>query len=439
MQSRSHNIELGGFGNSQGTRSFATYSKTRFFAALIAAVGVFWLAWQIITIAVADFYALSRPELALAWDPDHAEALMEVAEQQLPFVVDKAQQQAIANLAGRAMIGDPLSAVPLRVFALIAEANGDDHRADSLMRMAAARSLRDVRSQIWLADYQLLNGNYSEAFERIDALLRVWPELGDTLFPVLTGLAIQPESSDVVISALQENPPWRRNFFAMMPKSLAEPSKLSAVYSSLMKGSTPPTTEEVRPYLQVLIEHGEAPLAYAVWQESLPPERRSLASVTNGEFDHAISNSGFDWRLESIRGAQAKVVSVGNGGQALKVEFYNTRVPFRHVSQVLLLAPGTYRLLGRSKANHLQNERGLQWTVSCARGSNESLGETERMSGTFPWIEFAAQFEVPDRNDCQTQVLQLQLAARIPVEQKIVGDIWFDGLQVERVFATDLQ
>jgi hypothetical protein len=127
------------------------------------------------------------------------------------------------------------------------------------------------------------------------------------------------------------------------------------------------------------------------------------------------------------------VVSVEEDDRALKIEFYNTRVPFRHVSQVLMLEPGAYLLTGNVKAMRLNNDRGLQWTVRCMTGSKERLGETDRLRGTFPWSGFQTEFHVPDTPDCQTQVLRLELPARIPREEQIKGDIWFDGIRVERL------
>jgi hypothetical protein len=402
----------------------------------LAAIGMatigLWLAWNIIASAVADFYVFSRPDLALALDSEHAEGLRQMAEQQLPLATDPSQQPELADLARRAMISGPLSAAPLRVFALIAEANGDDDRAAALMRMAAARSLRDLKTQIWLADYRLLNGDYLEASRHIDVLLRIWPAFGETLFPVLVDWTSHPQGQQALIAALQGDPPWRSSFLAMLPAGHHEPANLSDFFSNLMAGPTPPTADELRPFLQTLIDRGGADRAYDIWIQWLPAENRTGAgAVYNGGFEFPVTGMPFDWNIQRVRGAQADVVTSGDNDRALRVEFYNTRVPFRHVSQVLLLEPGTYRLLGEVKAANLDNQRGLQWTLSCVGGDKHKIVETDRFQGTILWRPFDVAFRIPTGSDCKAQVLWLELAARIPAEQQISGEIWFDDLRVE--------
>src|SRR5688572_7064220 len=112
----------------------------RQYVAVLAAAGALWLGWQIISVAVSDYHALARPEIALAWDPEHAEALRQLAEQRLSLLADQSEQQQLTALVRRAIVGEPLKAAPLRIAGLIAEEAEDIHRAETLMRMAAARS-----------------------------------------------------------------------------------------------------------------------------------------------------------------------------------------------------------------------------------------------------------------------------------------------------------
>ncbi|MCX7064817.1 MAG: hypothetical protein NT024_09755, partial [Proteobacteria bacterium] len=97
----------------------------------------------------------------------------------------------------------------------------------------------------------------------------------------------------------------------------------------------------------------------------------------------------------------------------------------------LALAPGEYQLQGNVRVDNLRNERGLQWRVVCADDDRRVLAETERVSGTEPWQPFSAVFSVPERA-CRAQWLQLTLAARIPAEQYISGQAWYDDLRIIR-------
>jgi hypothetical protein len=122
--------------------------------------------------------------------------------------------------------------------------------------------------------------------------------------------------------------------------------------------------------------------------------------------------------------------SIGGTSHALRVQFHNTRVPFRHVSQLLLLKAGAYQLSGGARAVDFKNARGLQWTVTCAGGTKALLGESERIAGTTSWRRFEVAFTVPEAGECEAQVLRLVLPARIPAEQHASGTVWYDDLRI---------
>jgi hypothetical protein len=226
-------------------------------------------------------------------------------------------------------------------------------------------------------------------------------------------------------------PPWRSTFLAVLPKESPNPTTLYDFYSALRSEPAPLTPGEFRPYLERLAHLGEYSLAYAMQVDFLPAERIGmLGLLNNGGFDTPISGLPFDWTIGNVRGARTEIVVDDKSNRALRVEFYNTRVPYRHVSQLLILRPGRYRLVGDVMSVDLKNERGLQWTVSCASG--EQLAATNRVTGSTPWTKFEASFDVPDRAECRGQEVRLSLAARIAAEQEAVGEIWYDNLRIER-------
>jgi hypothetical protein len=398
----------------------------------ISLAGALWLTWNIIVVAVSDFYGATRPEFALSLDENHPVALRQLSEQKLTDLGDEKPDPEFVDLVQRAMLADTLSSVPLRVLALAVE-ESDSARARRLMQMAEDRSRRDIPTQIWLADDHLLAGRYPEAMRRIDALLLIWPELGHTLFPVLHELALDTKATEDLIATLMRSPPWRARFFATLPAHSERPSELAGFYAAMKEGLAPLTLDEVRPYLEALLEDGEAESAHGDWLSFMPPDTQLQEVPYNGDFEHEPVNAPFDWSIQTIRGAKAHLTSDSKGGRVLAVHFYNTRVPFRHVSQTVLLEPGHYVFAGEVAARSLENDRGLHWTISCRRGSQQWLGETLRVRGTVAWTGFELEFEVPDHDDCEAQVLRLELPARIGAEQEISGDILFDDLRIAAV------
>jgi len=94
-----------------------------------------------------------------------------------------------------------------------------------------------------------------------------------------------------------------------------------------------------------------------------------------------------------------------------------------------MLPPGQYELSVLAKADNLENERGLVWTVACAEADQQALGETEPIRGTVEWHRISARFAVPDAQ-CRAQWLTLVLPAKAALEEQIAGSAWFDDVQV---------
>src|SRR5262249_30679180 len=151
----------------------------------------------------------------------------------------------------------------------------------------------------------------------------------------------------------------------------------------------------------------------------------------NRDFDIPVDGLPFNWNLEPITGAEIEIVSLVDGGdkkRALRVEFSGGRVPFANVKQLMLLPAGNYTFTGRGKSEDLLTPGGLGWRIFCADKPANSLVQTELLSGTQPWTDFAVKFQVPAA-DCRAQWLQLELPARIESEKKIEGEVWYRNLR----------
>lgn len=410
-------------------------SRTRRLFPWVAFVLLAVLAWYALSLGMADHYAKSNPGRALAWRSQHPEALIRRAEQ---LAADPAQAAAARDHAQRALVANPLDGRPYRVLGEVAEAAGDRDRAVELYELAADRSPQDLKSRAWLLDHALATRDPVAAVDHLDALLRLNPSLMPRMLPILAGLASAPPALDPLAERLQRQPPWRTRMLVQVAQNAPDAGAIAPLFDRLRKapgGLAPP---ELAAWLDRLAKDGQWGPAYLTWASQLSPERqRSLGNVFNGGFEWEPGVGGFDWRLGRIAGARvARIGGDGVSGRvALRVAFEDQRVRFRHVTQLMALAPGRYRLQGRARPDQLRTERGLVWTVACAGGGAE-LGRTEPLRGNGPWREFAVEFEVPALG-CGGQWLSLVLPARIPAEQRIGGRAWFDDMKITRVKAPE--
>jgi hypothetical protein len=129
----------------------------------------------------------------------------------------------------------------------------------------------------------------------------------------------------------------------------------------------------------------------------------------------------------------------GIAGNALNVTFVNQRYAGPPIYQYVLLAPGRYRLQGWARSD-LVAWLGLHWGLYCQNGSGREtpLAHTEPLSGSTPWREFGADFNVPA--NCPVQILRLELANPKPgasgpgtVAIRLKGRVWFDDVRLRIV------
>jgi hypothetical protein len=405
--------------------------------AALALIGVLlFLAWRIVTKTMAAAYETADPERALEWDPRDTTALLELAQRRglsqlragkAPAQVDLTQ---VRRLVERALRFDPLAPRALTDLGRIAESEGDASRALALMDLAGERALRDPVAQGWLVNHALSRGDVAAALPHLDAILRT--QLGlDQALPLLAALVSDPRAAAPLAHLLGTDPPWRGWFLNNIAYHLVDRGALGRFYGELQAGPHPPSQQELQSYLDRLVNDGLFKEAYATWLTTLPPDRRAdSGALYNGAFQYPLSGSEFDWKVMQSLGADVEIA----GGpapdpQTLRVEFSGARVDFHNVSHLLVLPSGSYRLTGEVEGESLHTQRGLWWRIFCAERPNPSLGETELVADSTPWRVFTLSFIVPT-NGCQAQVLQLELPARVALEQVIAGVVSYRNLAI---------
>jgi len=333
----------------------------------------------------------------------------------------------------RALYVEPFNAQAFELIGMLSAADGDTISASKFMQAAAGRSLRRPAALYWLLRSSLSANDIPGATDRADALLRIRPDLVSGVTPALAQIAAMPAGTERLLATLAKGPPWREKFFRELNGKTNSADAPLKLLLGLVGSDHPPAPNEIGTYLRYLIDTKNYERAYSSWLELLPPEQLDDADLLfNGEFRFRPSGLPFDWTIERSHGALTEVIASQEKTDmnALSIEFGGGRVDFRPVSQVLVLAPGRYRLDGISKGS-LKGLRGLKWQIACIQQPSRALAESKAfLEGSSDWSDFTLSFEIPA--SCRAEIIRLILDARSASETLVTGSMAFARLRILR-------
>jgi hypothetical protein len=424
-------------------------SQQRCFRAVILTLIAIFLVWEVITRSFVAYLADVAPETALQLRPTDSAALARLAEIRLALdqssktsdfksprdmAVDRGTSPQVAAWAKSALLGNPLDARAFRVLGQLADDASDAAGIERFMQAAVRRSLRESVAVYWLMRRRHDMHDYGAAIGYADTLLRTRPELIAQAMPTLSQIAETKDAGSELSDLLAANPPWRLPFFVLLPDYISDARTPLNLLLSVRDTATPPSAQELRGYLDFLIRHKFYELAYYTWLQLLPAEQLGNAGLLfNGGFELAPSGLPFDWVISAGSGVTATIAARPDRDteRALFIEFGHGRVDFPGISQITMLAPGTYKFQGKYKGD-IAGRRGLRWRITCVGATEMPIGESAMVAGiASPWKEFEFSFSIP-KAECRAQYVRLVLDARSPSEQFVSGSIWYDELRIVR-------
>jgi hypothetical protein len=416
-----------------------TSAKPWLVRGIIFAAVATMLVWEVTSRSFARYLARAAPERALALNARQATALLNLAEQKIGIDAPTADSRVqalsaedtqIRTMAESALHENPLNARGLRILGQLANRAHDETRAMQFMQMSAQYSMNEFIAQAWLADKNLEKKDYASALRQVDILLRKWNQFMNYVLPMLAQIAESEDGKEDLRKLLAENPPWRAAFFGALPRGISDARTPLNLLVALKDTPNPPSVDDLRLYLDFLVQRKFYSLAYYAWLQLLPAEQlNSLGLLFNGRFETPPSGVPFDWVITPGNGVTIDRVSVPDfdDGRALEVAFQQGRVDLGSVTELVALPPGTYQFQGKF-TGEVVGQRGLKWRVTCAGGAN--IGESSMIAGrTATWKTIEFQFGVPG-GDCPAQYLHLDLDARMSSEQFVSGTVRFGDLRI---------
>lgn len=343
-------------------------------------------------------------------------------------------------LTERSLAGNPLNHRALTLLGHIEELTVDDGSATApsaarYYGLAARLSPRATEAHHWLMRHHFQNREYHKAASHADLLMRSVSTAGPAVVPFLAQMAERPEGRGAVEELLAGNPPWRARFFHHLSNYITDARTPLALLLPLKATEHPPSSDDLKRYVEFLMEKKFHQLAYYTWLQFLSSDEIAGAGLLyNGSFGSKPSGFPFDWTFAAGAGATAEIVPLPGetGRSGLRIDFTDGRVAFGGVSQWLLLAPGRYRLAGRWRGE-LAGKRGLRWRMYCDVPRPIPLAETPMQLGLqATWRELELEITIPEA-DCAAQHLRLELDARSASERLVRGTVWYAGMTIAKM------
>jgi len=170
--------------------------------------------------------------------------------------------------------------------------------------------------------------------------------------------------------------------------------------------------------------------AAAIWREYFD----DFSLLHNGDFSRPLLKSGFGWRVwrnGKVQGVHWRIDGTGGpeGGAAMHVRFEGTRnIDFHHLSQVVLVRPGTrYLLTGKVRTENLTTDHRPFFEVVGSR-CKAPAQRTGMLAATQPWTVFSLDFDTPE--ECRAMLVRLRRTRSRSLDNRIDGDLWLTGLRI---------
>ena len=322
---------------------------------------------------------------------------------------------------------NPLSAVALANLGLFA--SGDAAMTERFMEAAARRSLRQRIAIYWMMRHSFDAGSLPQALTYADSLLRLSQRDIELVAPILGHVAENEASSQAFIELLKTNPRWRAAFFRQIKGSFTDARTPLSLFLELKESANPPSTGELKSYIDVLMAAKLYDLAYNTWLQFLPVEELKVAGfVFDGGFEFPSKGMPFEWKVAQGKGVTSSTIRIDND-PALKFEFSGARIAPALASQTTMLMPGDYVLSGRYQGQ-VHARRGLRWIVRCS-SKPQALAEGKIIPLTNTWQTFELPFTVP-KQDCRAQSIELEIEARSASDTMLTGAMSLDTISLRR-------
>ena len=300
--------------------------------------------------------------------------------------------EKLIGLAREILRRAPLSAAPFIIASDASNATGDRDAARSLALVALQRDPRNARLQAQLTNDAAGRGNLAEALHRLSVLITIDAPNGGAYLTSMARIAGDPDGPQLIESELADEPRWGARLV-----NLLTPHHPDLAFLGRLVGRYPEARDG---YVSRLVKQIGPKAARAEWTAMLATADRPKADETpfNPTFDPDLHASPpFNWR---VRSSTAEL----NKSEGLFAS-YEGRGKVVLAEQLMILAPGAYRLNIEAAISSRPKGGSLAWILQCNTSATD-LAALPLPDSSYTKTDFHAEFTIPPAN-CDSQYLRL--------------------------------
>ncbi|WP_408590147.1 tetratricopeptide repeat protein [Novosphingobium sp.] len=276
-------------------------------------------------------------------------------------------QEALAELR-QSVANAPIDSKPLGKLGFTAAQTGNEALAEQVFTLTGQLGWRDTLTQLYYVKLGLNAGAWEVVGTRLDALLRVSPDL-----PLIAPLLQETLSTEEGIQALADkakgNPPWIKSFatgISDLPVDVLN-NRFEVIKRS---GGVGLTCRDVTFFTNQLLAGGLVDQASSLWSIVCPPRTSliydgQLKRVMEPERQAEISRyQGFDWTVALRGDVEVAAVPDPDGPGALSL--HNAASMRQAVlRQRIALPPGNYDLSWAMPGTPARSIKSVSITAGC--------------------------------------------------------------------------
>lgn len=339
----------------------------------------------------------ARAYVLAPWSGRAAALLARQLSGQNATAADRKRADQIGQLALRQ---DPTAVAAVSTLGLNAQLRGDMNDARRLFAYAEQLSRRDLPTQLWAIEDAVGRGDVDGAIRHYDIALRTSPNAPALLYPILASAISDIAVRGPLLRTLAERPVWGESFVNYVAGNGTDARATAALFDGLHRAGVPVASGASAVMINALILDNQWDAAWSYYTSIRSAAERNRSRDPRFQASLTVP-SPFDWTPANDAGITTSVQQAGRSG--IFVFAVPSSVGGPLLQQVQMLAPGKYRLDGRSSEIDQPEVSRPYWVLSCRNG--RELGRLVMPNSTQAGGRFSGLFIVPA--GCPVQVLAL--------------------------------